>query len=299
MRNRSVVFAACVSVACSVGCGGTTHSSAFEQGDASSASSGSTSGGAGASDGSVAFMSDDASVVSTGDDSSDCPESAKLVYVTGSGSQLWSFDPQMVTFNLIGTFDCLDEPSHMTVDRQGVAWVEADGNIYKASTNDAKCTQVATWSSQDGFDDFALSFVGVTNTIDNTLYMMGDSSLAKVDIPSGNLTTIGNAPGSKPAAGDMTSSGDGSLYFLADVEKPVLYQVSTTDGSVLAKMPIAASGGGDQALAFWGGDFYVFEDDTIYQYDPKAMTTTSLGKAPLQVTGAGQSTCVPKTQPPK
>jgi hypothetical protein len=31
----------------------------------------------------------------------------------------------------------------------------------------------------------------------------------------------------------------------------------------------------------------------VYSYDVATMTTTMLGNAPISVTGAGQSTCVP------
>ena len=70
------------------------------------------------------------------------------------------------------------------------------------------------------------------------------------------------------------------------------------DATTLGSWPVSASGGDSQALAFWGGVFYAFENDVIYAYDPAKRTTTSLGNAPLVVTGAGQSTCVPKTPPP-
>src|SRR4051812_44889855 len=46
-----------------------------------------------------------------------CPPSATLVYVTGSGDQLYSFYPPTQSFTLIGKFDCLTSPTHMTVDR--------------------------------------------------------------------------------------------------------------------------------------------------------------------------------------
>ena len=52
------------------------------------------------------------------------------------------------------------------------------------------------------------------------------------------------------------------------------------------------------ALSFWGGSFYAFENSAIFQYDPIKNTTTAKGNAPLQVTGAGQSTCVPLVAPP-
>jgi hypothetical protein len=233
--------------------------------------------------------------------SGDCPASAKLVYVTGSGSNLWSFLPAAPggqlpgAFHLIGKFSCLDGPTHMTVDRQGNAWVVANGNIYKASTADATCSAVTNWKPEPAnFPDFALTFVGTTSAVDNTLYMLSDSTgnLGKFDLVAGALTVIGQ-PNVPSTGGDMTTNGDGTLYFLMDVTMPQLFELDPTNASVLKTYPINAMGGGDQALAFYGGSFYAFENDVISVYDPKAGTTTAGGKAPLMVTGAGQSTCVP------
>src|SRR5688500_8619873 len=36
----------------------------------------------------------------------DCPESAKLIYVVGTGNELFSFSPQSTTFTPIGTISC-------------------------------------------------------------------------------------------------------------------------------------------------------------------------------------------------
>lgn len=59
----------------------------------------------------------------------------------------------------------------------------------------------------------------------------------------------------------------------------------------------SATCGGDQALAFWGGSFYAFESNVLCQFDPSTGKTKTLGNAPLLVTGAGQSTCVPTVPP--
>ena len=220
------------------------------------------------------------------------------MYVTGQGDQLYSFYPPTQSFTLIGKFDCLTSPTHMTVDRQGNAWVVAGGMLYKASTADASCVPVPSWKLNFSFADFALTFIGVSNTIDNTLYLMNDSAnVASFDIASGTLTPIGSADIAS-APGDMTSNGDGSLYFLRDVTSPTLHRLSPKDASTIGMWPITAVGGGSQALAFWGGSFWAFENSQIFQYDPVAKTTTPKGNAPLQVTGAGQSTCVPLTAPP-
>ncbi|MEI9885825.1 MAG: hypothetical protein WDN08_04860 [Rhizomicrobium sp.] len=201
------------------------------------------------------------------------------MYVTGQGDQLYSFYPPTQTFTLIGKFDCLTSPTHMTVDRQGDAWVVAGGLLYKASTADASCKPVANWTFNFAYTDFALTFIGVSSSaVDNALFLMnGAAGVATFDTASGKVTPVGTANiGTAP--GDMTSNGDGSLYFLRDVEDPTLHQLSPKDASTIGQWPITAKGGGSQALAFWGGSFYAFENSAIFQFDPIKKTTTPEGQ---------------------
>jgi hypothetical protein len=252
-----------------------------------------------------------------GDNSGDCPASAKLVYITGVGSKLYSFYPPTFTFTPIGTLDCLGSeytPTHMTVDRTGTAWVVAwnENNVsslFTASTADASCQKVASWTPDPTgpFWDFALTFVGTSNTPDTTLYILGSTGgpdatngkavLGSFDTSTGAVTTIG-MPDVANAGGDMTTNGDGTLYYLQDTKRLELYQLLPSNGAIGKTYAPSATGGGDQALAFWGGSFYPFEANIAYQYDPSTKETTMLGPAPFQVTGAGQSTCVPMTAPP-
>lgn len=281
-----------LALATGAGCGGSKDGSGFDTQDAGGGG-GLISGGEGGT-GPIIGGEGGAGVDAAADG---CPQSATLVYVTGQGDKLYSFYPPDQTFTLIGKFDCLTSPTHMTVDRQGNAWVVAGGQLYKASTADASCTAVSTWAPNLTYNDFSLTFVGVQNTVDNTLYVLNNSSkLSTFDIASGMLTTVGTS-NAGASLGDMTSNGDGTLYFLKDVSTPVLYNLSPKDASTVSSSPIQATGGGSQALAFWGGRFYAFENSDINEYDPMMKTTKSIGTAPLQVTGAGQSTCVPKTPP--
>ncbi len=278
-----------------VACGGSKDGSGFDKTDGGGGG-GLLGGGEGG--GGPNFGGEGGNTTGGGDASADgCPPSATLVYVTGQGDKLYSFYPPDQTFTLIGKFDCLSNPTHMTVDRQGNAWVVAGGQIYKASTADASCSAVSTWKPNGNYSDFSLTFIGITNTVDNTLFVLNNSSkLSSFDIGSGALTSIGNV-GTSATLGDMTSNGDGTLFFLKDVSTPVLYDFSPTDASTIGSNAIQAMGGGSQALAFWGGRFYAFENSDINEYDPMMKTTKSIGTAPLSVTGAGQSTCVPKVPP--
>jgi hypothetical protein len=290
-----------LSLAISMGaaaCGGSSDTTGFSNGGsgnggvpslAGSGDGGGGSGGLGGSGGTAG--SADASA-------DNCPASATLVYVTGEGDKLYSFYPPTQTFTLIGTLSCLTSPTHMTVDRQGNAWVVANSTLYKASTADASCAAVPTWTGSLDYFDFALSFIGVSNTVDNTLFLLNDSGkLSTFDIASGSLKSVGNSSVTN-ALGDMTSNGDGTLYFLQDVSSPKLYELDPTSAKTMTSAAISATGGGSQALAFWGGRFYAFENSAIFEYDPTAKTTKNIGTAPLNVTGAGQSTCVPKVPPP-
>jgi len=241
----------------------------------------------------------DASAMGSGDASGDCPPSARLIYVTGSSNQLFSYNPETADFTLIGTFDCLQNPTHMTVDRTGTAWVVANGLLYTASTSSAHCTQVPNWTAGVfTFSDFALSFVGTTGT-DTTLYVLDDSAnLASFDTVTGNRTMITQLAGFGSALGDMTSNGNGHLYFIHDVPNQTLYELTPTSGAVVNSWVTTETGGGSEALAFYGGLFYDFLNSDVFTFDPTTHVATSIGTAPLEVTGAGQSTCVPMSAPP-
>jgi hypothetical protein len=234
----------------------------------------------------------------TGDASEDCPPSAKLIYVTGEGSKLYSFNPESAQFTLIGPLTCLESPTHMTVDRTGTAWVVSNGMLYKASTATAACSAVSTWTSHPfKFADFALTFIGTTNATDNSLYMLGGTGeLGVFDVASGTVTSAGTLTIS--TAGDMTSNGDGTLYFLQQDEAQTLNQLNPANAAVLNTYSTGLDSENTQALAFYGGLFFDFIGSAVYTFDVSTKAVKSLGTAPLLVTGAGQSTCVPTSAPP-
>jgi hypothetical protein len=309
-----------------VSCSGSSSSGFFADGGGSESHSG-TGGGSGTGSSQVTILgaSGDAGGSSNTADG-DCPASAKLVYVTGEGSTLYSFYPPTFDFKLIGTLSCLGPnytPTHMTVDRTGTAWVVAwnvntyVSKLFTASTADATCTEVTAFVPQPTgyFSDFALTFIGTTNAPDTTLYMLGATGgaggefkpnskavLGTFDTTTGAVTTIA-MPDVANAGGDMTTNGDGTLYYLQDTAALELFQILPSNGAIGKTYAPSPTGGGDQALAFWGGSFYLWESgpagkkDVTYQYDPSTGTTTTLGPAPIPVTGAGQSTCVPTVPP--
>ena len=279
----------------SCSCGTTATTTMFDFGDADTAP-GAPKTPAGGKDSGVIMLAPPSPVA-------DCPVAATLIYVTGEGSALYSFDPETGTFTHIGILKCLDSPTHMTVDRQAVAWVVSDGKLYKASTADASCSAVSTWTPDaKNFSDFALTFLGTTNATDDALYLLGASGeLGNFNPTTGTLTDVGsvflprihmNASGN---TSDMTTNGDGTLYVTDDsTPAQTLNQVDPTSASLLATYVTGENdSASDGALAYYGGLFFDFVGKKVFTFDTQSMALTPLGTAPLQVTGAGQSTCVP------
>jgi|GEM_PF-3449278 len=282
------------------GCSGARGGSGFAP-DGGRTGTGPGSGGPGTGD--DASLGDDAGLSSgggaqdaapPGDGGGSCPANAQMVYVTGQPAELWSFWPPTFTFTKIGNLTCTSNPTHMTVDRNGTAWVVGDGNVYQTSTKTAACSVAAKWQPQASFSDFADSFVGVTNN-DTSLFLLSQDTgqLGRFDIASGGFGVVGTPSVSAPG-GDMTSIGDGKLWFLEAYTSPhPLYEIDPATAMVVKTQNVNAPGTGSQALAYFGARFYAFENNIVYEYDPAGNTIKTLGNAPLQVTGAGQSTCVP------
>lgn len=162
--------------------------------------------------------------------------------------------------------------------------------LYKTSTKTAQCAALSSWKQQASYGDFALSLVGLPNN-DSLLYVLGQTNLARFDIITGMFQNVGTL--SVPTFGDMTANNDGTLYSLNDPNPLRLYQVNPASAAVMKTYTINAPGGGNQALAYFGGRFYAFENGAVCEYDTQNNTTKNVGNAPLQITGAGQSTGVP------
>ena len=309
LRRACIASAICaLAVSIAAGCSATGDASgvgaslgAGGGASSSSATSSSSTGTSGVGGSPLMLTGSDAGTDASADGSTaDCPASAKLIYVTGSSNQLYSYDPTTGVFTLIGTFDCLTNPTHMTVDRSGTAWVVSNGLLYTASTVNAHCNLVSNWTpGVNEFFDFALTFVGTGPGTDPNLYVLDDSgNLAAFNPTTGVRTAITTLAGLTSSLGDMTSNGDGHLYFVHDVAAQRLYEIVPTTGAVVNSWLTTEVGGNSEALAFYGGLFYDFLGSAAYTFDTSTSTAQSVGNAPLEVTGAGQSTCVPMTAPP-
>lgn len=245
----------------------------------------------------------------------DCVAAAKLVYVVGSGNQLYSFEPSTLAFTQIGYLDCKSNGAHpfsMGVDHNAVAWVlYDDGKIYNVSTSTAKCTPTNYVAGQQGFLTFGMGFGRDTpNGETEKLYVadMASKGLGIVDTTTLTLSVVG--PFDKETlGGELTGTGDARLFGFFGESLPMkpmppqISEIDKTTGTILSQTPLPTIDmGTGWAFAFWGGYFWLFTSpfghSQVDRFDPVSnKTLTVLPDAGFTIVGAGVSTCAPLEPP--
>ncbi len=237
-----------------------------------------------------------------------CVAASQWIYVVDSSSNTFArFDPATLTFTTIGTLSCPSgfgvTPFSMAVDQNAVAWVLYDsGNLFQVDTSTASCQATTFVPDQSDEQLFGMSFVFQPTTGLDTLYIAGDprnngsTDLATVSFPSLAVSTI--APVDL-AGGELAGTGDGELWDFVPQGSgngPVLAQLDPATAAVLTSLPLTNISSDFQSFAmkFWGGSFWIFIDNQVYQV-PRATGVASLVVADdgLEIVGAGVSTCAP------
>ncbi len=263
-----------------------------------------------------------------GPTNSDCNERAKIVYVVTEQNDLLSFQPDTLTFKLVGKLKCavgpLDSPFSMSIDRNANAWVlyqsgfSGGGKLYQVSTLDASCKNTTFLPSSGGLDLFGMGFSSdLPGSPNETLFVAGGGSgsfqttkntLATIAFPSMALTTVGKID--VVGGADLTGNGKGELFgFFPDGTPPSVRQIDKTSAkaTTLQSWPLPASVfNNTQAWAFaqWGGNFYLFfqsiadPSTNVWKLDPTTgVATKVLSNIGYTVTGAGVSSCAPSAAP--
>jgi hypothetical protein len=218
-------------------------------------------------------------------------------------------------FAAIGQLSCpgaQGDPFSMSLDRDGVAWVEYSGGLlsgnqlFHVSTTDASCTATQFKGGQPGFAQFGMSFVSdVAGGSSETLYVSatplipsGDPTLGKLDLAALTISKFG-----QPLAShcDLSGTGLGDLWgFFPDKQNPRIARLDKTTGAETMVIPLPKDVAGDPqawAYAFWGGDFWLFlqkqlePSTTVYHVTPQGLKDKWV--TDKKITGAGVSTCAP------
>jgi hypothetical protein len=314
MRFLVIVAPLLVATGALVACSSSKPSSGFANENASG------SGGFGSSGTSGALGSSGTSGASGGGNQAGCSEAAKLVYVVSDSNELYSFRPDTTTFTLIGTLSCPSggaTPNSMAVDRSGTAWVNfSDGGLFKVSTSDASCQATGFEKLQSGFERFGMAFATNSATSqDETLYVVGieglngGKGLAKIDLDTMKLTTIGDFSGSlRGQAAELTGTGDGRLFgFFTTQPNATLALINKATGATSSNQDLAGvSTGQAWAFSFWGGDFWFYTSpgaipSTVTRQQASSDNSITIAKQDVggfRIVGAGVSTCAP-TAPPR
>ena len=245
----------------------------------------------------------------------DCSSAARLVYVVDESGKLSSFRPDLLQFADIGQLECdrANKPFSMSVDREGTAWVGYNsGQLYRVSTSDASCTPSARAAGAGGFSIFGMGFVALDGDPDrDQLFIAGNraldlsfdfqTALGVIDLASLSTTRVGPLDGVIP---ELTGTGDGKLWaFYAQDTPPRLNRLDPRSGATLETHTLGSLGGGGStawAIAFWGGDFWLFmratgaPSTTVYRVDGKTFEQRAVIPATGRgIVGAGVSTCAP------
>ena len=241
----------------------------------------------------------------------DCVEGALLIYIVSHDGNLYSFDPPTKQITLIGPVDCAGDALvfSMAVAREGVAYVlYYDPQLIQCVGLWAVDVFTAECLEQTGFDcdnpeGFALNGMGYSTDEEGsqaeTLYITrgwggADPWLASLDTESWDVDPIAPLGNS----GELAGNGAGELWgFFVGQDPMTLGRIDKQTGEVSDEIDLdQLTGTGGIAVAYWGGDFYVFwstteNSGTIYRVS--ADTVEAYKNIDFQAVGAGSSTCAP------
>jgi hypothetical protein len=240
-----------------------------------------------------------------------CTPETQYVFVFGEDDSLYRFYPPALSFELVGTLSCPDpqgSPNSMAVDRSGTGWLSfTDGRIFNVDTTNAACTATSYVPGQGGFWAVGMGFSSnAPGSANETLFVSSDFfRLGWIDTKTLTLTAVGSysgiAEGNLTGRAEMTGTGDGDLYANFEGTPFSLADINKTNASafwVQRETGVGTQNGTSNfAFSHWGPDFYLFVGaggpTPVYRYDPVAQTTTLATIAPIEIVGAGASTCVP------
>jgi len=238
---------------------------------------------------------------------SDCPDAGDtLVYVLGAHDELYSFYPPTLSFQSIGTIACpsTSTPNSMAVTRSGIAFANfQSGELFEVSTSNAACKATTYAPDQLGWQTYGMGYVALADG-GESLYVAGfgnifSRGLGVIDTTAFMLSEVGQF---QPMQYDceLTGTGDGRLFGYCPFgsgDGSYFIEIDPATANVLSSHQLSAGSNEAWAFAFWGGEFWIFSGkngvSTVTEYDANSQTETNVATAPIDVVGAGVSTCAP------
>ena len=237
---------------------------------------------------------------------SDCPDAgATLVYVLGAQNELYSFYPPTLEFKSIGTIACpgTSSPNSMAVTRSGIAFTNfLDGHLFEVSTANAACKATTYKPNQGNVTTYGMGYAGIADG-GETLFVAengGKSTslgLGWIDTTSFTLDFVAQFQPTQFNC-ELSGTGAGQLFgFCPFANGSYLIEIDPATATVLSSHQLSAGSSNTSfAFAFWGGQFWIFTGNggsVVTNYDPQTKKESSVTTAPIEIVGAGVSTCAP------
>lgn len=220
---------------------------------------------------------------STGEpESCGCAPGTDLVHVVSDDGELWSYDPASNAFALVGPVQCGGfAPFSMAVDREGMAWIllldevplaTVAKGMFKVAIADASGCEAVVY--EEGlFGVFGMSFVtnGPPDTCEKLFVQSYSGSgpfaegpdlghLGVLDPEAGVLQSVGLVDYD---GGELAGTGDGRLVSLTGVDPLKLVELDKDTAEPLTTLPLPGySKTSASAMAFWGGDLWIFTESS-------------------------------------
>jgi hypothetical protein len=233
---------------------------------------------------------------------SDCPSSARRIYLVANDGDLFWLDPNTLVLTELGQPVCTDGPDGglkpmpvaMTVDRSGhVLFADAEaGGVWDLVPDPLACKRMP-FTISPKLGNTGLAYVHDASGHDR-LYAVEPDGLATA---ASGFASFGQFDANvSPRA--LFGTADGRLYavFLTTDASIGVANIDPSTAHTLSTLHVWSSAKSQGGVAFWAGDLWVF-DDMLVRYDlsNEALLTTPI---PLLRDGrtftiAASSTCAP------
>jgi len=199
------------------------------------------------------------------------------IYLLADDGEVWRYDPRSGEMAFVVGPVCAGQtPYSMAVDLEGRAWINMIDSMAVLNLDlldPGACTESPYVRRDPSFGLFGMSFASRSETdVCAELFVMtysGDGAfdegpdlgrIGVIDPESGGITTLTSVDFD---GGELTGTGDGRLFAFAGDDPVKLVEYDRETGALLETIPLeGVRKTNASAIAFFGGDLYLFTEAT-------------------------------------
>ncbi len=223
-----------------------------------------------------------------------------------SATTLYKLEPATKAVTVVGNFSGCEPVTDIALDEKSTIYAVSQNTLYTVDKTTAVCTKV-----RSGTYPNSLSFVPKGTVDPNAEALVGYNAgdYIRIDVTTGQTTTLGSIGGSYQSSGDIVSVKGGKTYLTVKGGKcttnDCLIEVDPSTGKLVQDW------GSIQhksvfGLSFWGGSLYGFDEQgELFQvtFNTNDVSTSSIPipqkPSNLSFWGAGSSTSAPLVAQPQ